>query len=182
MPQFQSAAPFTAAATAKTALAQAQALNGAMPKPPNGTQIPALTEPFTASAQAAWEFDEMARVVKDPASVLPRIAAGIESPQAMAAFKVLWPEMYRETSAKIMDGLKKLDKPISFDQKQKLSAFLNEPLDSALQPMNLMGLQRNFLPPPPARKAPLSSGLQKLNLAGSEMTQGQAATAHLGKG
>jgi hypothetical protein len=182
MPQLQAGAPFTAAAIAQKATSIAQALHGGIPANPEGSTMPALTDPFKPSTQATWEFNELARVAKDPASVPQRVAAGQASPQEVAAFKVLWPEMYKETSAKIMDGLTKLEKPLPFDKRQTLSTFLNTPLDPALKPMNLMGLQGNFLPQPQARKAPLSSGLQKLNLAGSEMTQGQAATAHLGKG
>jgi hypothetical protein len=182
MPQMQGAAPFTAAAMADKALKQAQALHGAMPNDADQGTMKALAQPFSPSRQSVWEFDEISRVVKDPTSVLPRVAAGVESPQAVAAFKVLWPEMYNEVSAKLMDGLTKLDKPLPFEKRQQLSAFLNTPLDPALRPQNVLGLQSHFLPQPQARKAPLSSGLQKLHLSGSEMTQGQAATAHLGKG
>lgn len=141
-------APDMAAAVALTAKRAVDFLSSVAPKPdePLG-DIPALRKPWAPSDAERAKFERYAQAVQNPHSVFDGLASGDVSQESAEALQAVYPQLYGEWKLKAMTALAQHKGELDAKQRLALSALLQQPMDSSLQPQRLAQLQAIFQVP-----------------------------------
>lgn len=128
-------------------------LNGLKPRE-SVNKLPFDHEPDNAPQKRA--YDRALDIAANPLSIVKHIKSGNITPQHLAHFTGMWPELHdhlsKEITNRIVRGQVKDEKP-SFKVRQALSLFLGSPLEATFTPNAIVAAQSAFTPVQPPQQA-----------------------------
>lgn len=159
-------APSIAPHLAQTTLTALQFLHSKLPPPGNGL----FEDRERPSEVAKKQFMNYRKIVNDPISILSHVKNATLNQQHMDAIKSVYPELHQEMKAKMIDGLATMQangKRLAYPQRQAISLFMGQPLDSTMTPQSAEAIMRaNSL----QMQQPQGSGKPK-KASGTELNQ-----------
>lgn len=156
-----------------------------VPEQPMG-EVKSMHRPFRPAATEVARFARYLAAVEDPGGVLEDMAGGAVTREAVEAMEQVYPALWGELRAKLVERLAAAGSKLDYQQRLKLGQVLGLPaVDAASSPQALAALQGNFedvpvdghgnprgrSPPPPA------DGRVSKRIQG-EQSAGDAVVAH----
>lgn len=134
-------APKTAGALGETLARGATFLNSKLPAPPAPKP---LSPKYIPSSTELAQFQHYYDVVEDPFVALNEVKMGTLTASTIETLQNVYPKLYEEMQSSVMDELThqvSKGKLIPYQTRMALSLFLNQDLDSSLEPQSIMANQ-----------------------------------------
>ncbi len=164
-------APNTSSALQMTALKGAQFLGTKLPR--STTPRLPLDPPFKPTMPQMIKFNRYHQAVSRPLSALSELEAGQVHPETLEVLAQVYPTLYTEMQTEVMNAMTEAiadKRPVNYQKRLALSAFLGQPIDSSMVPGVAQANQavlRAHAVAKAAAEAPktTASGLGKLGLS-----------------
>ena len=167
-------APMVSQALQSTAVAQASFLASKLPPGPNHYVFSPKQQ---ATDSQIAEFLHYYRALDNPMVALQDIKTGTLTKQTVEAIANVYPSLYKDMSAELLNRVLASGKEIPYQTKLMISMFVNQPLDISLQPQSILSNQQSLAAPSVQQNAmpqqgvkPTQKGLEKLGVADRILT------------
>lgn len=118
------AAPNVATSTAAAAARAVQFLSSKLPRNPDVQPIRALERPWEPTDGELTRFERYVRAIENPRSVLSDLSMGAVAQESIEALRAVYPRVYDDLKARMLERLAQHSAPLSFQQRTALSALL----------------------------------------------------------
>lgn len=160
-------APMVGHAMRGVQMRAAQYLAARMPAPPRTTDNPnlaALANQRRPDPVQLYEFARRVEAVENPKALLRDLAQGTLSPAAVDAVREVYPKLYAEMQARVLDKLGDEKELLHYEDRVRLGLLFDLPTDPTLRPEYLQLTQQAYqaqesapkvkpLPPGPSPRA-----------------------------
>jgi hypothetical protein len=170
-PALWGAAPATVGQSLAQAQKAAQFLLQKAPKDPNLGLPEALQKPWKPSPVEISRWNSYVDVVEDPVAAVKKMGTGQIAQESLEALRTVYPQMYAEFQAKMLERLG-TEKKLSYQKKLQLSKILG-PQIMGTSPMHLQILQQVHATVGGAQPMGAPDGRQKVNPQENMATQAQ---------
>lgn len=156
-------APRTAQKMREVQLRAAHHLVANAPVPPRRTSNPnlgALTAEQRPDPMQVYEFSRRVNAIENPLSILSDLNGGSLSVAAVEAVRDVYPQLYAEMQARVLDGLAASKQLLPYEHRVRLGVLFDLPTDPTLRPEYITQIQASYVMPekPPAPAPPPNGG------------------------
>lgn len=144
----RAADPLAADMMETTAARRVTFLASKLPKRPDIPVIQLGPDNWRPSDMAMRQFARFVAAVEDPGQVEERLADGSVTPEDAEAIRTVYPEMFEDIKARIIESLPELQERLPYKRRLALSIFSGVAVDPAMDPRILRVLQGNFADEP----------------------------------
>lgn len=160
------------AALSQTAMTAAQYLQNLRPKP---YQAGPLDKPIAPSAEEIARYERAQDIAISPTTVLQHIKNGTLQVSDITDLNSMYPGLYKLMQTKIMNQIvdaQANEEPIPYKTRVSMSLFLQQPLDSSMNPASILAAQPKETRRGPAMAPPKQKGSpSKLNMKNTTLNQ-----------
>lgn len=162
-------APKVASAISQKAVEGPMFLYSKMPKNPYEGQAFGLKKDWHPSDVEMAKFHRYVDAVEDPLETIKKLKEGKFTAEHAEALQAVYPTMYRELQAQVMEEIPKLKEELPYKKRVQLGILLNVPVDQTLRPEFITQMQMQHLQSTQAeankQKAIRMKGADKLSFA-----------------
>ena len=141
-PEILAVAPGLSGMTAAAAVNAMSYLDSKTPKDPGAHLPPALRQPWEPSAEALDKWSRYREAIEEPEKVIKNMARGYIAPEQVEALQAVYPAIYANLQQKITERLMTYEKPLNFQQRLALSAFMG-PEALGMSPQQIQVIQQS---------------------------------------
>lgn len=129
------------------------------PRKSNNPNLGALAGDAKPDPVSLYEFSRRVAAIDDPLSVLDDLRAGVISMASVEAIREVYPRLYAEMQARVIDGLGSSPDLLPYEERVRLGVLFDIPTDQTLRPEYLAATQAAYVQPPkPPAPNPLPAG------------------------
>lgn len=136
--------PLTADKLETIAARRLEFLANKLPRRPSIGGIPMGPDKWQPSDLEMRAFARYAAAVEDPSGIVERLASGQVNPEDSEVIRAVYPEIFAEVQARIIEKLPTLTRSLPYSRRISLSIFSGVPVDPAMRPQIRDVLQGQF--------------------------------------